>query len=117
VDSTEMAVNDMGLANTWWIHMDLWMTLVCTVMSLRIAFNFGKFLSKSITDNFTKRFLLNSFNWLVNVYINHYNISGSHGDDYEEYRLLGRDAMYLLLGPTIQINVAPPSSGWEDSVY
>jgi hypothetical protein len=43
------------------------------------------------------------------------NISGFHCSDYEECRLLTWDAVWLLLQPTFQRNVLPPSSGPKES--
>jgi hypothetical protein len=38
---------------------------------------------------------------------------GSHGGEYEEWRLLGCYAVWLLREPSIRRNLAPPSSGWQ----
>jgi hypothetical protein len=39
-------------------------------------------------------------------------IWGLHGGRDEEFRLLGCDAVWLLLEPTLRRNKSPPSSGW-----
>jgi hypothetical protein len=38
-----------------------------------------------------------------------------HGGDYEEYRFMGCDTMWLLYEPKFHKNIPPPSSGWEES--
>jgi hypothetical protein len=43
-------------------------------------------------------------------------IWGFHGGDYEEWRLLGCYAIWLLKELTFWRNLAPPSSGWQESV-
>jgi hypothetical protein len=43
-------------------------------------------------------------------------IWGFHGDDSEEWCILGCYAVWLLWEPTFQRNLAPPSSGWQESV-
>jgi hypothetical protein len=43
-------------------------------------------------------------------------IWGFHGGDYEECLLLGSYAVWLLQEPTFRRNLAPPSSGWQESV-
>jgi hypothetical protein len=40
-----------------------------------------------------------------------WRIGGSHGGDYEECRLLGYCAVWILLEPTFRRNISPPSSG------
>jgi hypothetical protein len=40
-------------------------------------------------------------------------IWGFHGGDYEECRLLGCYAVWLLYEPTFRRNITPPSSGWQ----
>jgi hypothetical protein len=42
-------------------------------------------------------------------------IWGFHGCDYEECRLLGCNVLRVLLQPTFQRHVSPPSSGWKES--
>jgi hypothetical protein len=42
-------------------------------------------------------------------------IRGFHGGDYEECRILGCDAEWLLKEPTFRRSVLPPSSGWKES--
>jgi hypothetical protein len=39
-----------------------------------------------------------------------------HSGDYEEWHLLGCYAVWLLYEPTFRRNLAPPSSGWQESV-
>jgi hypothetical protein len=45
---------------------------------------------------------------VVNIKI---EICGFHGGDYEECRLLGCGAAWILCEPTFRRNVSPPSSG------
>jgi hypothetical protein len=47
---------------------------------------------------------------------NHCKIWGFQSGDYKECHLLGCYAVWLLKQPTFRRNLAPPSSGWEESL-
>jgi hypothetical protein len=58
-DNTKMDLREIGWGGMGWIDLaqgrDHWRALVNTVMSLRVPYNFGKFLSSGATGGFSRR--------------------------------------------------------------